>query len=73
MVATFNAENPAIEVVAVRKGNYEETFAAMIAAYRVKKHPHIIQATERSVLTMLNSNAVLKMITLKKFVKGENH
>lgn len=61
MIVTFNAENPKYEVTAVRKGNYEETFAAMIAAYRVGKHPHIIQATERSVLTMLNSNAIIPL------------
>jgi sn-glycerol 3-phosphate transport system substrate-binding protein len=61
MVVTFNGDNPNYEVVAVRKGNYEETFAAMIAAYRVGQHPHIVMATERSVLTMLNSNAIIPL------------
>lgn len=61
MIATFNADHDKYNVVAFRKGNYEETFAAMIAAYRVGQHPHIIQATERSVLTMLNSNAIVPL------------
>lgn len=59
MIADFNESQPDYEVVGVRKGNYEETFAAMIAAYRAGQHPTIIQASERSVLTMLNSNAIV--------------
>ena len=64
MVVDFNGKNDNFVVVAVRKGNYEETFAAMIAAYRVGQPPHIVQATERSVLTMLNSNAIIPLKTL---------
>jgi sn-glycerol 3-phosphate transport system substrate-binding protein len=39
MIADFNASQDDFEVVGVRKGNYEETFAAMIAAYRVGSIP----------------------------------
>lgn len=59
MIADFNTSQDDFEVVGVRKGNYEETFAAMIAAYRVGQHPTIIQATERSFLTMLYSDAAV--------------
>ncbi|MCR4268309.1 extracellular solute-binding protein [Nitratireductor sp. ZSWI3] len=64
MIANFNASQDDYEVVGVRKGDYEETFAAMIAAYRAGQHPAIIQATERSVLTMLNSNAIVPVAKL---------
>lgn len=64
MISDFNESQDQYEVVGVRKGNYEETFAAMIAAYRAGKHPAIIQATERSVLTMLHSNAIVPVNTL---------
>ena len=64
MVGAFNASQDKYEVVGVRKGNYEETFAAMIAAYRTGQHPTIIQATERSFLTMLNSKAVIPVSKL---------
>jgi sn-glycerol 3-phosphate transport system substrate-binding protein len=61
LIADFNASQDQYTVVGVHKGNYEETFAAMIAAYRVGQHPAIIQATERSVLTMMNSGAIVPM------------
>lgn len=59
MIADFNASQDDYEVIGARKGNYEETFAAMIAAYRADQHPTIIQATERSVLTMVDSGAIV--------------
>lgn len=64
MIADFNGSQADYEVVGVRKGNYEETFAAMIAAYRAGQHPTIVQATERSVLTMLNSGAIVPVYDL---------
>lgn len=64
LVADFNASQDEYEVKAIRKGNYEETFAAMIAAYRVGQQPVIVQATERSVLTMLYSGAAVPVYEL---------
>ncbi|MEZ5865967.1 MAG: hypothetical protein R3D25_18550 [Geminicoccaceae bacterium] len=39
MIANFNAGQDKYEIVGVLKGNYEETAAAMVAAYRVNEHP----------------------------------
>lgn len=61
LVADFNASQSTYEVVGVHKGNYEETMAAMIAAYRVDQQPTIVQAAERGFMTMLNSDAVVPM------------
>jgi hypothetical protein len=41
------------------KGNYEETAAAMVAAYRVNEHPALVQTSERAFLTMWNSGAIM--------------
>ena len=63
-IDAFNSSQDKFEVIGVRRGNYEETFAAMIAAYRTGQHPTIIQATERAFLTMLNSDAAVPVSTL---------
>lgn len=59
LVTNFNKSQDKYEVVPVYKGNYEQTMAAMVAAYRVNQQPVIIQAAERGFLTMLNSGAVV--------------
>jgi sn-glycerol 3-phosphate transport system substrate-binding protein len=59
LITDFNASQDTYEVVGINKGSYAETFAAMIAAYRVGQHPTLVQATERSFLTMLYSGAVV--------------
>lgn len=59
LVAEFNASQDMYEVVPVYKGNYEQTMAAMVAAYRVNQQPVLMQAAERGFLTMLNSGAVM--------------
>ena len=41
-VEQFNAAQSEYEVVQTRKGNYSETLNAGIAAFRAKKHPHIL-------------------------------
>ena len=66
LIADFNASQTEYEVVGVNKGNYEETMAAMIAAYRVKQQPTLVQAAERGFLTMLNSGAVIPVPELMK-------
>ncbi|AKR55084.1 ABC transporter substrate-binding protein [Youhaiella tibetensis] len=64
IIADFNASQDKYEVVGIKKGNYEETFAAMIAAYRVGQHPSIIQSSERTFLTMIDSNAIVPVSEL---------
>ncbi|HEY9011400.1 MAG TPA: extracellular solute-binding protein, partial [Devosia sp.] len=59
LIVDFNASQDKYEVVGVNKGNYEETMAAMVAAYRVGQQPTLVQAAERGFLTMLNSGAVM--------------
>ena len=59
LIADFNASQDKYEVVGIGKGNYEETMAAMVAAYRVHQQPVLIQAAERGFLTMYNSGAVI--------------
>jgi sn-glycerol 3-phosphate transport system substrate-binding protein len=59
LISDFNASQYKYEVVGIHKGNYEETMAAMVSAYRVGQHPTILQSAERGFLTMLNSGAVI--------------
>lgn len=59
LVTDFNASQDQYEIVPVYKGNYEQTMAAMVAAYRVNQQPVLMQAAERSFLTMLNSGAIV--------------
>jgi len=61
LVTDFNESQAEYEIVPVFKGNYEQTMAAMVAAYRVNQQPVIMQAAERSFLTMLNSGAVVSV------------
>ncbi|MFC0245525.1 extracellular solute-binding protein [Falsochrobactrum ovis] len=60
----FNASQDEYEVVPVHKGNYEELINMMIAAYRAKRAPVIVQTNERAFLTMLNSSAVIPVADL---------
>ncbi|MGH6859340.1 MAG: extracellular solute-binding protein, partial [Phyllobacterium sp.] len=59
LISDFNASQDKYEVVGVGKGNYEETMAAMVAAYRVGQQPVLVQAAERGFLTMHSSGAVI--------------
>lgn len=49
----FNATQSTYKVVPVFKGNYTETMTAAIAAFRAKKHPHIVQVFEVGTATMM--------------------
>jgi sn-glycerol 3-phosphate transport system substrate-binding protein len=49
----FNAGQSEFKVVPVYKGNYTETMTAAIAAFRAKKHPHIVQVFEVGTATMM--------------------
>lgn len=60
----FNTSQDEYEVVPVNKGNYEELINVMIAAYRAKRAPVIVQTNERAFLTMLNSSAIMPVADL---------
>jgi sn-glycerol 3-phosphate transport system substrate-binding protein len=49
----FNASQSAYKVVPVYKGNYTETMTAAVAAFRARKHPHIVQVFEVGTATMM--------------------
>ncbi|HUS96776.1 MAG TPA: sn-glycerol-3-phosphate ABC transporter substrate-binding protein UgpB [Hyphomicrobiaceae bacterium] len=53
MAADFNAKQKDYKVVPVYKGNYTETMTAAVAAFRAKKHPHIVQVFEVGTATMM--------------------
>lgn len=59
LITSFNESQDKYEVVGVYKGSYEQTMAAVVAAYRVNQQPTIMQAAERGFLTMLNSGAIV--------------
>jgi len=59
LIKKFNDSQDKYEVVGVNKGNYEQTMAAMVAAYRVGQQPAILQAAERGFLTMYDSGAII--------------
>jgi sn-glycerol 3-phosphate transport system substrate-binding protein len=58
----FNATQTTYKVVPVFKGNYDETMAAGIAAYRAKKAPHILQVYEVGTATMMAATGAVKPV-----------
>lgn len=59
LVDKFNKSQSDYVVKPVAKGTYDEVVNSMIAAYRAKQQPAIVQVNERGFLTMVNSNAIL--------------
>src|SRR5215210_5497137 len=55
----FNKSQSDYVLRPVSKGGYDDVVNSMIAAYRAKQHPAIVQVNERGFLTMLSSNAIL--------------
>src|SRR3954451_6666356 len=55
----FNKSQSDYVLRPVAKGTYDEVVNGMIAAYRAKQQPAIVQVNERGFLTMLLSNATL--------------
>lgn len=49
----FNQSQSDYVVVPVYKGNYTETMTGAIAAFRARKHPHIVQVFEVGTATMM--------------------
>ena len=59
VVKKFNDSQSKYTVVATNKGNYDEVINGVIAAYRAKKQPHLVQIYERGFMTMLMSDAIV--------------
>ena len=59
-VEQFNAAQSEYEVVQTRKGSYSETLNAGIAAFRAKKHPHILMVFEVGTATMMAAKGAIK-------------
>ncbi len=66
LAQSFNESQKDYVVKPVYKGSYEEITNAMIAAYRAKKHPHIVQINERGFLTMINSGTIIPAADLMR-------
>jgi sn-glycerol 3-phosphate transport system substrate-binding protein len=64
IVDAFNASQKDYVVVETNKGNYDETVNAGVAAFRAKKHPHILQSFEVGTLTMMLSGAIYPVYKL---------
>lgn len=54
----FNQSQPDYKIVPVYKGNYEQSLAAGIAAFRSGKAPAILQVYEVGTATMMASKAI---------------
>lgn len=54
----FNQSHSDVKIVPVYKGNYEQSLAAGIAAYRSGKAPAILQVYEVGTATMMASKAI---------------
>ncbi|MBB4429896.1 ABC-type glycerol-3-phosphate transport system substrate-binding protein, partial [Bradyrhizobium sp. CIR48] len=59
LVEKFNKSQDKYTVVAVAKGNYDEVTNGVIAAYRAKRPPEMVQIAERGYMTMLLSGAIV--------------
>lgn len=58
-ISAFNASQADYKVVSSARGTYDETFNAMIAAYRAGKQPHLLTAIGQETLTLQLSGAVV--------------
>jgi len=64
MVKAFNDSQTEYKVVATNKGDYGEVVNAGVAAYRAKKHPHILMSFEVGTMTMMLSGAIYPVYQL---------
>ena len=64
MVKAFNDSQTEYKVVATNKGDYGEVVNAGVAAYRAKKHPHILMSFEVGTMTMMLSGAIYPVYKL---------
>ena len=72
LAGKFNASQTDYKVVPVFKGNYDETLAAGIAAYRAKAAPHILQVYEVGTATMMAAKGAIKPVTAVMKDAGES-
>ena len=72
LAKNFNASQGKYKIVPVFKGNYDESFAAAVAAHRAGNAPHILQVFEVGTATMMASKGVT--VPVGKIMKdaGEN-
>ena len=60
-VDQFNAAQNDYKIIQNRKGNYSETLNAGIAAFRAKKHPHILMVFEVGTATMMSAKGAISL------------
>lgn len=66
MTNDFNASQSDYKVVPQFKGSYDETFNAAVAAYRAKKHPHLLVGIGAGSLNLMLSGAIYPVQDLMK-------
>jgi sn-glycerol 3-phosphate transport system substrate-binding protein len=66
MTNDFNASQSDYKVVPQFKGSYDETFNAAVAAYRAKKHPHLLVGIGAGSLNLMLSGAIYPVEDLMK-------
>ena len=59
----FNASQTAYKIVPTYKGQYDESMAAAIAAFRAGNAPHILQVFEVGTATMMASKGAIVPVT----------
>ena len=67
----FNASQSEYKIMPVYKGNYDETMAAGIAAFRAKEPPAILQVFEVGTATMMNAKGAIKPVAQVMKEAGE--
>jgi sn-glycerol 3-phosphate transport system substrate-binding protein len=68
----FNATQSDYKVVPVYKGQYDESMAAAIAAYRAGNPPQIVQVFEVGTATMMSAKGAVKPVYQLMAESGEN-
>jgi len=71
LATKFNASQTEYKVVPVYKGNYDETLAAGIAAFRAKDAPAILQVFEVGTATMMNAKGAIRPVATVMKEAGE--
>jgi sn-glycerol 3-phosphate transport system substrate-binding protein len=72
IAADFNRSQTEYKIVPVFKGNYDETLAAGIAAFRAGNAPHILQVFEVGTATMMSSKGAIKPVEQVMHDAGES-
>ena len=67
----FNASQSEYKVVPVFKGNYDETLAAGISAFRAKEPPAILQVFEVGTATMMGAKGAIRPVAQVMKAGGE--